>query len=451
MKGKQFITDKNHIMTELEVFPSLNMSRANTLSISQNAVNGFMGFGVAITGASCYNLSLMTADDRAELLESLYSPEKIGLSVGRLSIGASDYSAELYSYDDVAFDSGLKHFSIERDKKYIIPMIKEILKINPDLFLFASPWSPPYWMKTGENMCGGFMRDKYVDCYAEYFVKYLKAYADNGIKISAVTPQNELFTPQNGAMPACIWHPETEAHFINSLRKKLNENNMDVAIWMHDHSFEYSDQVLWELDNCGSVAAACDGVAFHYYGGAVEETLKIKRKYANLGLHFTEAGPRLYDNYDSDWCKWGIMISKIIKCGYSSFTGWNLMLNELGGPNIGPFLCGGLVTRNTENGELTYSGQYKAFKHISEYITKNSDIYPISVGEEYKPCIAAYPFQSKEIEGFCIDNKNGKLVFVLINPNAEKSQTQLCVNGTYWYIELIPDSISTIIIDLKDE
>lgn len=89
---------------------------------------------------------------------------------------------------------------------------------------------------------------------------------------------------------------------------------------MHDHNFSHAKQILWELDNCEGVNATCDGVAFHYYAGAVEETLKIKTKYANLGLHFTEAGPRLYDNYDSDWCKWGIMISRIMKCGYSSFT-----------------------------------------------------------------------------------------------------------------------------------
>ena len=447
MKAKQILTDKNHYMTELEIFPALMISRANTLNIEANANENFKGFGVAITGSSCYNLSIMKKNERKELLNKIYSDNGIGLSVGRLSIGSSDYSAEVYSYDDEPFDVELKYFSIERDKKYIIPMIKEILKIKPDLFLFASPWSPPGWMKTGGNMCGGYMREEFVECYADYIIKFLKAYDENGIKISAITPQNEPNTQQNGHMPACIWHPEIEAKFIKILRKRLDEEKLDVKIWMYDHVFSDADRVLWQLDNCESVKEACDGVAFHYYTGTIEETKKIKRAYPEKELHFTEAGPRLYDNYDTDWCKWGIMISKAIKCSYSSFTGWNLILNEMGGPNIGPFLCGGLVTRNTNGSELSYSGQYKAFEHIARYINENSKIYPVSAGEEYDLPMNVYPKANRDIEGFCIDNNDGKNILVLINPNTDKRQIQFNLNDTWWYAELTPESISTIIIE----
>lgn len=447
MKAKQILTDKNHYMTELEIFPALMVSRASTLNIETNSNENFKGFGVAITGSSCYNLSIMEKNERKEFLNKIYSDSGIGLSVGRLSIGSSDYSAEVYSYDDEPFDVELKYFSIERDKKYIIPMIKEILKIKPDLFLFASPWSPPGWMKTGGNMCGGYMREEYIECYADYIIKYLKAYAENGIKISALTPQNEPNTQQNGYMPACIWHPEIEAKFIKILRKRLNEEKLDVSIWMYDHSFSDAERVLWQLDNCEGVKEDCDAIAFHYYSGTIEETLKIKRAYPEKELHFTEAGPRLYDNYDTDWCKWGIMISKAIKCGYSSFTGWNLMLNEMGGPNVGPFLCAGLVTRNTNTNELSYSGQHKAFEHIAKYINKSSKIYPISVGEEYDLQMSAYPKANMDIEGFYIDNNDGKNIFVLINPNIEKRQIQFNLNDAWWYAELTPESISTIIIE----
>lgn len=447
MRAKQILTDKNHFMTEVEVFPSLKVARANTLYISPEANQNFKGFGVAITAASCYNLSIMDKNERKELLNKIYSDNGIGLSVGRLTIGSSDYSAEIYSYDDVPFDVELKHFSVERDEKYIIPMIKEILKIRPDLFLFASPWSPPGWMKTGGNMCGGYMREEYLDCYVEYIIKYLKVYAENGIKISAITPQNEPHTQQAGMMPTCAWHPEIEAKFVTKLKKRLCDENYDVQIWINDHCFAYADNVMWQLDNCNGLRDSCDGVAFHYYTGAIEETLKVKRAYPEKELHFTEAGPRLYDNYDTDWCKWGIMISKAIKCGYSSFTGWNLMLNEMGGPNIGPFFCGGLVTRNTNDGELSYSGQYKTFEHIAKYIDKNSKIYPVSVGEEYNLSMSEYPKANIHIEGFCIDNGDGKNVLILINPNAEKRQIQFNLNNTWWYAELTPESISTIIME----
>lgn len=447
MKARQILTDANHCMAELEIFKSLMVPGANTLYVEKEAVEGFKGFGVAITGSSCYNLSTMKENERKDLLHKIYSKDGIGLSVGRLCIGSSDYSAELYSYDDVPFDTELKHFSIDRDKEYIIPMIKEILEVRPDLFLFASPWSPPGWMKTGENMCGGYMRDEYLECYAEYIIKYLKAYEENGIKISAITPQNEPHTQQFGFMPACVWHPETEAKFVRILKKRLKEEKLDVKVWICDHSFAYADNVLWQLDKCEGLKEDCDAVAFHYYKGTFEETIKVKKAYPDKELHFTEAGPRLYDNYGTDWCKWGIMISKAIKCGYLSFTGWNLMLNEIGGPNIGPFMCGGLVTLNTNDGELSYSGQYKAFEHIARYINKNSKIYPISVGSEYDLPMHSYPKENRDIEGFLIDNDDNKKIVVLINPNSEKRQVQFNLNGIWWYAELTPESISTIIIE----
>lgn len=444
MKGVQILTDKNHEFTKLDVFISENVLRAERLEISETFSSGFNGFGVAITESSCHQLMLMDKNERTAFLQSIYSKSGLNLSVARLSIGASDYSARLYTYDDVPFDTGLKHFSIDKDREYIIPVIKEILKIRPDICFFASPWSPPGWMKTGGEICGGYMREEFVECYADYFIKYIKAYADEGIKISAVTPQNEPNSQQGGNMPACIWHPETEAEFIKVLKKKLNKNNLDTKIWMFDHNFSDANRVLWLLDNIGNLKESTDGIAFHYYAGSIEETFEIKEKYPDIELHFTEGGPRLYDNYDCDFCKWGIMISKALNAGCKSFTGWNLMLNELGGPNIGPFFCGGLVTRDSVSGELKYSGQYKAIKHIAPHINKNTKIYKIrnNIGQE----MFSYPAYKKEIHGFLIDNNNGKTVLVLINPDDAKRQTQINIKNTNCYIELSPESISTIIM-----
>ncbi len=446
MKGTQLFTDSTHFMTEQEVFPSLRMDVIDTLEISNKVSKGFLGFGVAVTGASCYNLSLMAQNERDDFLKKIYSKEGLGLSVARLSVGASDYSAELYSYDDVEGDVELTHFSIDRDRRYVIPMIKEILKINPELYLFASPWSPPGWMKTGGNLCGGYMREEYVDCYADYYVKFIKAYADEGIKISALTPQNEPNTQQHGYMPACIWHPEIEAKFVKVLRRKLDEAGLDVKIWLYDHSFVDFTRVLWSLDNCEGLADCLDSVAFHYYDGAIEQTLSVKERYPQLDLHFTEGGPRLYDHYDCDWCKWVTMSVKALNCGYSSFTGWNLMLNEIGGPNIGPFFCGGLATRHSVTGELTYSGQYKAFSHIAPFITPESEIYPINEDKSFGRSMFKYPTQTNPIVGTAVKNPD-KTVLVLANPDGEKRQTQINVDGNWWYIELMPNSVSTVIIE----
>lgn len=449
MPSKIKFTDKNHSFSEREIFVSQYVPGAVTLRISDNSYSGFLGFGVAITPSSCYELSLMDPLERKELLRHIYSKDGIGLSVGRICVGSSDYSPEIYSYDDYPFDTALEHFSVERDEKYIIPIIKEILEINPDLYLFASPWSPPGWMKTGGSMCGGYMRDQYLDCYADYMIKFIKAYAEYGIKISAITPQNETGTQQNGRMPACIWHPETEARFIKILRQKLHAKNLDVRIWMYDHNFDDTERVIWSLKNCNGLSEDCDGVAFHYYSGAIEQTKLVQEAFPNMELHFTEGGPRLTDHYDTDWCKWGLMMIKALKARYRSFTGWNLMLDEMGGPNVGPFLgiCGGLITRDSRNGELTYSGQYKAFSHIAPYVAPDSQIYPIVTSDAYNLSMSQYPKYQREIEGVLIDNQDGKKFIILVNPNDTGCQAQIEIDGKLWYAELYADSIFTIEIE----
>ena len=449
MKANMLFTDQNHLFGAREIFPAPTVPGAKTLSVSLEEKRGFLGFGVAITPSSCYELSLMDGAQREALLKHIFTKEGLGLSVGRLCIGSSDYSPELYSYDDVPFDTELTHFSIERDEKYVIPMIREILKVNPDLYLFASPWSPPGWMKTGGHICGGYMREEFVDCYADYILKFIAAYAAHGIHISAITPQNEPNTHQKGQMPACIWHPETEAKFIRILRQKCSEQGVNLKIWMYDHSFFDVSRVLWSLENCEGLAQDCDGVAFHYYAGALEQTKEVLEHYPELQLHFTEGGPRLTDNYDTDWCKWGVIACKALKIGYRSFTGWNLMLDECGGPNIGPFhgICGGLVTRDNRNGELRYSGQYKAFFHIAPYITSNSKIYPIQE-EAYEGWrVGNFPKYDYAVEGVLVDNGGGKKVAILVNPNKSALQAQLRLGDTLWYMELQPDSIATVVIE----
>lgn len=449
MNVEMLFTDSEHYMSKRRIFESPPVPSAHRLSQNNvEYIQNHLGFGVAITPSSCYVLSLMEKEERTRLLNHLYSKEGLNLTIGRLCIGSSDYSPEIYTYDDIDSDISLRNFSVERDEQYVIPIIKEILEINPDLYLFASPWSPPAWMKTGNNICGGYMREEFVDCYAEYIVKFIKAYASYGIRISAITPQNECNTQQNFNMPSCIWHPEIEAKFICILKDRLKQNLLDVKIWMFDHNFNDVNRVEWSLENCAGLKEACDGVAFHYYSGTVEQTIPLKKSYPELKFHFTEGGPRLNDNYDTDWCKWGLLIVKTLKAGYSSFTGWNLMLDELGGPNIGPFMgiCGGLVTHDSRDGQLSLSGQYKAFMHIAPYVTPDSKIYPLSITTAFNCKISAYPAYIRDIEGVVIENGNKKIA-VVINPNDKKLQTQIELCGKLYYTELSQQSINTVIVD----
>lgn len=428
-----------------QVQPALQMRGVITAQKGQECHTGFEGFGVALTGSSCYNLMQMEKKERRAFLESIYGKDGLGLTIARLSMGASDYSAELYTYDDVPDDRELVHFSIERERAYIIPVIREVLEIAPELKIFASPWSPPGWMKTGGSVAGGYMRRQYLDCYADYFVKFLLAYREEGITIQAVTVQNETETDQKGLMTACIWHPDLEAEFVSILRRKLNEAGLDTKIWIHDHNFSQWQKVDWQLSAYPELERDCDGIAFHYYSGAIEDTRVLAQKYPNLPLHFTEGGPRLYDNYGTDWCKWVIMMSKVLREGYRSFCGWNLMLDETGGPNVGPFFCGGLVTRNRASGELSYSGQYKAFAHVAPYVRPDSKIYPL----EFTRIISGvgnFPKTKPVVYGVLVENGQ-ETVLLLANPNSDKSQVQYCHKGTWYYFELLPDTAATVILE----
>lgn len=172
------------------------------------------------------NLNLMSAEERENFLNNIYSESGLGLSVCRLSVGSSDYSAELYTYDDGDSDPNLKNFSVGRDDNYIVPMIKEVQKIRPDMYVFASPWSPPGRMKTGGSICGGYMREEFIYCSADCIIRFVEEYERRRIKNFALTAQNETEIDQSGKMPACIWHPDIEAKFIVAL-KKLKEKGID--------------------------------------------------------------------------------------------------------------------------------------------------------------------------------------------------------------------------------
>ena len=448
MKATLYTTDEKNGFSQKRLFyNNAKMDAICTATVSDNPINeSFSGFGVAITGASCYELSTMSEEARDKFLSDIYGPDGINLSVGRLSIGSSDYSADVYSYCDTENDMKHESFSIERDKEYIIPMIKEILKHNPNMKLFASPWSPPGWMKTEGSMCGGYMKWEYIDCYADYIIKYLQVYKKEGIEISAITPQNEPETQQFGYMPACVWHPDIEAKFVEVLRKKMTALGMNTEIWLYDHSFTGWKRVLYQLKNNPNLINDCNAIAFHYYDGTVEMIDKLKAEYPNIKWNFTEGGPRLYDNYDNDWCKWSIMMSKSLNIGCDSFTGWNLMLDENGGPNIGPFFCGGLATLNSQTGDLTYSGQYKAFKHFSKFIKPGASIYPAKV-DNCEMNMFAFPQNMITVEGTAAQNKDGSHVLQLANANSSKVQTQYFYGEKWWYIELMPNTAATIVFE----
>lgn len=446
MKAAQYVTSAYGEMRPMELRPvsgSIGSAAKLELGVERQAVEGF---GVALTGSSCYWLSRMPEKERRAFLNNVYGKEGLNLSMARLSIGSSDYSPELYTYDDGEADPSLRSFSIRRDEDYVIPMIQEVLAVRPELFLYAAPWTPPAWMKTGASLCGGHMREKYVDCYAEYFIRFLKAYAEKGIHVQAVNAQNEPETDQAGQMPACRWNPDTEAHFLMALHEKLQREQLNTRLWMFDHCYDGWRRVWWMLTEYPELQKICDAAAFHYYDLSIEKLEELRRAYPDFPWHFTEGGPRINFHYSDDWCKWGIVISKAFRYGSRSFTGWNLLLDETGGPTIGPFFCGGLATLDSRTGELSYSGQAKAFRHFTHFLQPGARVVETKlVGDG--PNLYNYPQGDKPLEASAFRNPDGTLAVVIVNPNGGRCKLQYQMEGICYYVDLLPESLSTVIFE----
>ena len=347
---------------------------AETIALNpEKKFQEILGFGAAFTDASCYMFNQLSADSREQLFHELFHPSELGLNVCRTCIGASDYSTEVYSFDEGAPDPNLKRFSIDHDRAYLLPSLRQARQVNPDLCLFSTPWSPPGWMKANGSMLGGSMRKKYYASYAQYFMKFLQAYAAEGVSIQAVTSQNEVDTDQDGRMPACLWGQEYEIEFVKGhLGPVLRASGIPTKIWLLDHNYNLWGRVICELDD-PEVRKYTNAVAWHGYAGDVSMVAKVRDAHPDAEMHWTEGGPDYTSpDYATDWAKWGSTFTGALRNWCQSITGWNLALDEQGRPNIGPFPCGGVVTVNSQTKEITRSGQYWAFAHFSRLIRRGA-------------------------------------------------------------------------------
>ena len=231
------------------------------------------GFGYSLTGGSATHLVKMSDARRAALLKELFATggKSIGVSYLRVSIGASDLSARVFSYDDIArgqTDFEMKHFDLGPDRDNVIPVLREILKITHDIKIMGSPWSPPTWMKTNASSIGGSLRPECYDAYAKYFVRYIQEMAKEGIRIDAITVQNEPLHPGNN--PSLLMRATEQAEFIkNHLGPAFQQARIDTKIVIYDHNCDRPDYPLAILDD-PAASKYVDGSAFHLYGGKIE-------------------------------------------------------------------------------------------------------------------------------------------------------------------------------------
>jgi glucosylceramidase len=412
--------------------PAVGTSASDQLELNPSIkFQEILGFGGAFTDATCYMFNQLEPSAREQLFHELFHPSEMGLSTGRVCVGSSDYSTKVYSYDDGEADPELTRFSIDHDREYILPMLRQARQVNPDLFLFSTPWSPPGWMKFNNSMLGGSMRNHYFAVYAKYYLKFLQAYAAEGVPVQALTSQNEVDTDQDGRMPACLWGQEYEIQFVRDhLGPLLESSGQQTKIWILDHNYNLWGRVLDCLQD-DKLRKYVNAVAWHGYYGTPDMMSKVHDAYPEAQMHWTEGGPDYTDpGYLTDWCKWGGTFSNALNNWCRSLTAWNLALDEHGRPNIGPFPCGGVVTINSQTKEITRSGQYWAFAHYSRIIRRG-----------------ARRFQSQssspDLRHVALENPDGQQVLVVTNTGAART-IELRLTNMAASVRLKASSLSTL-------
>ena len=274
------------------------------------------GFGYCLTGGSAELLRAMSPAKRTALLRELFGTDApgIGVSYLRLSIGASDLDDQAFSYDDLPAgqtDPTLAKFSLAPDEKHLIPVMKEILAINPGIKILGSPWSPPTWMKTNDASKGGSLKPEFYPAYAQYFVKYIQGMKAAGIRIDAITVQNEPLHPGNN--PSLLMLAGQQAEFIGKhLGPAFKAARLDTKIICYDHN---ADKPEYPLTVLGDATANpyVDGSAFHLYAGPIEALSKVHDAYPTKNLYFTE-----------QWVG--------SKTAFAGNLGWHVKQLEIGAP-----------------------------------------------------------------------------------------------------------------------
>lgn len=334
------------------------------------------GFGFTLTGGSALLIQQMDLIKRKALLEELFGKSATAISISslRISVGASDLSEQVFSYNDLEngqTDSLVQQFSLSRDTTYLIPLLKQILAINPAIHIMATPWTAPSWMKTNNSSIGGSLIPQYYRSYARYLVKYLLAMKANGILIHSLTIQNE---PQHGGNnPSMLMSAVEQADFIkNHLGPlfALNEIKTKIIIW--DHNCDHPEFPITVL-NDAAARQYIDGSAFHLYAGDVSALSTVKAAHPDKNIYFTEQWTGSKGSFDGD-LKWHIhhVLLGALQHHSKIVMEWNLANDTSFGPHTpgGCTECKGALT--IDQSKVTRNVAYYIIAHAAKFIPPGS-------------------------------------------------------------------------------
>ncbi len=334
------------------------------------------GFGYTLTGGSAFVINRLDKSSKKRLLQELFGKKKDSISISylRISIGASDLNFSPFTYNDLPLgetDEKLEQFSLKEDEKDVIPLLQEIIRINPKIKIMGSPWSAPLWMKDKNSFWGGHLQPKYYEVYAKYFVKYIKEMEQRGIKIDAITPQNE---PQHdGNNPSMLMTAQEQTDFIkNHLGKAFQAENVKTKIIIYDHNCDNPNYPI-EVLNDAEARKYIDGSAFHLYGGEIGCLSKVKDAHPDKNLYFTEQYTSSKSEFAGD-LNWHIenLIIGATRNWSKTFLEWNLANDAEFKPHTegGCNVCKGALT--IANNTVTRNVSYYIIAHAAKFVPPKS-------------------------------------------------------------------------------
>ncbi|MBM7570569.1 glycoside hydrolase family 30 protein [Aquibacillus albus] len=423
--------------------PIAEESNKPNLTIIDNEYQTVGSFGGCFNELGFEALKYLSGEDREQVYYDLFHPEgDHKFTMCRLPMGASDYALEWYSLNETDGDFSMEHFSIERDKKYLIPYIKEALKHNPDLKLFASPWSPPTWMKTPKAYNYGTLRweKEVLEAYALYFVKFVQAYKEEGITIHQVHVQNEVVADQK--FPSCVWTGEQLQEFIRDyLGPAFEKHNLDTEIWLGTiNAPEPWQELMSDTTSDYDVFAGTvlsDPEAYKYISGvgyqwagkyAIQRT---SQSYPELSYSQTE---NECGNGKNTWnyAKYVFnLYQHYFSNGVNNYIYWNMVLEPNGRSTWG-WEQNSMITVDPETKEKIYNPEYYVMKHFSHFVSPGS-----------KRLGLTGPWTGNAL---AFQKPNGKKVVVIANPFKDTRTLNLSDGNQTHTFELEPESFNTIML-----
>ncbi len=397
-----------------------------------------MGFGGAFTEAAAYTLAQISPVNRMNIIKSYFDKETgLGYTLGRTHIHSCDFALENYTYVE-EHDIELTSFSIKREEKWVLPLIKDAMEVSGEgLTILSSPWSPPAWMKTNNSMNnGGKLKDEYRELWALYYTKYIKSMEEHGIPIWGVSVQNEPEATQ--VWDSCRYTAEEERDFVKNylgpVFEKEGLQEKKIIVWDHnrDIAYERVKVILSDPDTARYIW----GTGIHWYVSEEFENLsKIHEDFPTKHLLFTEGcieggvklgawhtGERYARNMIGDFNNW-----------LEGWIDWNIVLNEQGGPNHVGNHCDAPIIVDTNTGEIHYNSSYYYIGHFSKYVKPGA----VRIKHE---------LNTDAIQTVAFRNEDESIVVVLMNATNESERIVTSVEGELTEIELPCHSITTLII-----